>query len=39
MANSENTKNTLPAHSNRRHVEVQVEAMALHMIVEELITG
>ena len=39
MANSENTKNTLPAHSNRRHVEVQVEAMALHMIVEELMTG
>ena len=38
MANSE-TKNTLPAHSNRRRVEVQVEAMALHMIVKQLMTG
>ena len=38
MANSE-TKNTLPAHSNRRRGEVQVEAMTLHMIVEELMTG
>ena len=39
MTNSETTKNTLPAHSNRRRVEVQVEAMALHMIVKQLITG
>ena len=39
MTNSETTKNTLPAHSNRRRVEVQVEAMTLHMIVEELMTG
>ena len=39
MANSETTKNTLPAHSNRRRVEVQVEAMALHMIVKQLMTG
>ena len=36
---SETSKNTLPAHSNRRRVEVQVEAMALHMIVKELMTG
>ena len=39
IANSESTKNTLPAHSNRSRVEVQVEAMALHMIMEELMTG
>ena len=39
MANSETTKNTLPAHGHRRRVEAQVEAMELHMIVEELITG
>ena len=39
MTNSETTKNTLPAHSNRRRVEVQVEAMALHMIVKQLMTG
>ena len=39
MTNSETTKNTLPAHSNRRHVEVQVEAMPSHMTVEELMTG
>ena len=38
MANNETTKNTLPAHSNIRRVEVQVEAMALHMIVEEIMT-
>ena len=39
MANSETTKKTLTSHSNRRRVEVQVEAMALHVIVEELMTG
>ena len=39
MVNTENTKNTLPAHTNGRRVEVQVEAMALHMIIEELMTG
>ena len=39
MANSETTKNALPAHSNRRRVEVLVETMALHMVVEELMTG
>ena len=39
MANTGNTKNTLPAHTNGRRVEVQVEAMALHMIIEELMTG
>ena len=39
MANSETTKNALPAHSNRSRVEVLVETMALHMVVEELMTG
>ena len=39
MANSETTKNTLSVHSNRRRVEVLVETMALHMVVEELMRG
>ena len=39
MANSETTKNTLSVHSNRRCVEVLVETMALHMVVEELMRG
>ena len=39
IANSETTKNALSAHSNRRRVEVLVETMALHMVVEELMRG
>ena len=35
VANEETTNNTLPAHSNRR----RVEAMALSLIVEELMSG
>ena len=39
VANVETTNNTLPAHSNRRRVEVRAEAMALSLIVEEIMTG
>ena len=35
VANEETTNNTLPAHSNRR----RVEAMALSLIIEELMSG
>ena len=37
--NKEVNINNLPAHSNTRCVEVQMVAMLLHLIVEELITG
>ena len=39
VQNSEATNNTLPAHSNRRRVEVQTEALALALIVEEIMSG
>ena len=39
MANCKTIKNTLPAHSNARRVEVQVEAVVLHMTVQKLMTG
>lgn len=35
MVNNSN----LPVHSTRRCVEVQMVVMALHMIIEELLTG
>ena len=39
VPNEETTNNTMPTHSNRRRVEVRTEALALSLIVEDIMSG